>query len=120
MRRATLLAAAATAATWAIAPGGASAQSCALPKGWSTAALQYQYDVYTESGFIGTRLTRYLPPPGSGIDTHNFLRRLPGNAVSLTTGTATSAGFLAQASLRFANDMATAAVNEPPSCAAGS
>ena len=117
MRRAILTGAAALAATCAFGTGVAGAQTgCQLPKGWYTSAAQLQYDLYTESGFMGTRIQRYIPPPGSSIDMHNFLRRTPYNAVDIGTGTVTSVGYLAQAALRFVDGMAMATVNEPPSC----
>ena len=119
MRRAILLCAAATAAAAAFGTGVASAQSpCQLPKGWYTSAAQYQYDVYTETGFMGTRVQRYIPPPGASIDTHQFIRRIPLNAYGLAAGTATSAAFLVDATTRFVTGMAMATVSEPPSCTA--
>ena len=103
------------------APSQAAAQtpSCTTPKGWSTASAQLQYDLYKEMGIVQMRFERYVPPPGSVIDTAAFVRRLPQNAVDIGAGTVESAFYATAAVATFGVNVATATVNEPPSCSVG-
>lgn len=99
------------------APTQASAQvSCTVPKGWSTSAAQLQYDLAKETGLAAMRVQRYIPPPGSTVDTGAFVRRLPVNAVDLATGSAESGLYTAAAVATFGARFATATVSEPPQC----
>ena len=60
------------------------------PKGWSTATAQFEYAMYREIGIATARVQRYIPPPGSTVDTAAFIRRLPQNAIDIGTGTVES------------------------------
>lgn len=97
-------------------PASASAQSCTAPKGWSTATAQFEYAMYREMGIATARVQRYIPPPGSTVDTAAFIRRLPQNALDIATGTVESGLYAAAAAVIFGADFATATVSEPPSC----
>lgn len=113
MRRGLALTAAASALAF---PATASAQSCTTPKGWAVASAQFEYAMYKETGIATARVRRYIPPPGSTVDTAAFIRRLPQNVLDIGTGTVESGLYATAAVATFGYDFATATVNEPPSC----
>lgn len=108
----------ATAALCALAaPATASAQSsCTVPKGWSTAAAQVDYELNREVGLSIARVQRHVPPPGSTVDVAAYVRNLPTNATNIAIGTFESGLYATAAVVTFGYNVALATVNEPPSC----
>ena len=86
------------------APASAAAQSCQVPKGWQTAAVQLEYDLTLELGLTQQHTSQFFAQPSSA---------LPTAAVIYAGQRVTSAGYLATALARFASTVASS----PPTCA---
>lgn len=96
-------------------PATASAQ-CDLPKGYYTAAAQYEYALNTELGILGTRLQNQLPPPGSELDVNHLVQNAPYTAQGIASAVGDSASYLGLATYNFATAAATAIATDPPEC----
>jgi hypothetical protein len=88
-----------------VAPQGASAQTCQVPKAWQTAAVQLEYDVAVELG-LAAQHTRQLAGTPSGA--------LPAATVTYLGQRFVSSGYVVIAAARFGTTVA----GSPPDCRA--